>query len=372
MSVYKQENAGQLPLSSSSQQIEYFTVASYKMTSSGVSHTLYHGQPLQTPQQPHLHQQQKHKFDLESINEISRTSTNSTLASVSSDIYLDPNHDYKLVLTFNKEEIDLVRTTWREMISDDISKSDKSQGSSGAGHSSIASSLFCIQFYSNLLAMDSNLEKLFPSIKHQAVSFAGVLSTAIHSLENLEGLDAYLSNLGKRHARILGIDPPHFELMGVALMKTFKDRFGEGFTLELERCWARLYTYLANSILQFGIDPVLKNDKINDEFNFVMSRTTTSTSTSSTQASSLFDNSRPMSFSSSASAVAAPSTLNQKRAVSTSSAAQLRTKNKQALPPVPTSASSKSKMSKGNRGFGKVKPSSIEDGAGDDEKCVIM
>lgn len=103
-----------------------------------------------------------------------------------------------------------------------------------------------------------------------------------------------MSNLGKRHARILGIDPPHFELMGIALLKTFKDRFGVNFSLELERCWARLYTYLANSILQFGIDPVIKNGKVNEEFNFI----SRSPSVQSSQVSSIFDNPRSMSIAS--------------------------------------------------------------------------
>lgn len=215
--------------------------------------------------------------------QLHRTTTAQTLQtqhteqSLSSDVqYLD-SRDVKLVLNFSQKEIQLVRKTWKEMISDDINKE------AATNHASIASSLFCIQFYSNLLAMEPELEKMFPSIKHQAVSFAGVLATAIHNLETLHALDDYLNNLGKRHARILGIDPPHFELMGVALLKTFQDRFGPNFSLELERCWARLYTYLANSILQFGVDPVLKVDKLNSDL-YALERT----SSHQTQ-NSLFD-----------------------------------------------------------------------------------
>ncbi|CDR40615.1 CYFA0S05e02454g1_1 [Cyberlindnera fabianii] len=210
--------------------------------------------------------------------------TATTEHSLSSDVQYTHSADVKLVLNFTPTEIELVRTTWKEMISDDLSKDG------ATNHASIASSLFCIQFYSNLLAMEPELEKMFPSIKHQAVSFSGVLATAIINLENLSTLDDYLSNLGKRHSRILGIDPPHFELMGVALLKTFHDRFGINFSLELERCWARLYTYLANSILQFGIDPVLRVDKINTDLQ-TLERTSTqnslfdqrSVSTASTQ-----------------------------------------------------------------------------------------
>lgn len=197
--------------------------------------------------------------------DLSRQKSNTM--SLSSNLYIEPEYNVQLVLNFSSREIKLIRDTWYEMLSDDLHQNltDKNQTTS-INHASIASSLFCIQFYANLLGMDPNLERMFPSIKHQAISFAGVLSTAIINLENLKTLDAYLQNLGKRHSRILGIDPPHFELMGTALLKTFHDRFGSNFSLELERCWARLYSYLANSILQFGIDPVLKIDKINNEW----------------------------------------------------------------------------------------------------------
>ena len=124
--------------------------------------------------------------------------------------------------------------------------------------STIASSLFCRQFYFNLLSKDPELEKLFPSIKHQAVSFAGILTFTISQLENLSNLDEYLSKLGKLHARILNIEAPQFQLMGEALIQTFQERFGYKFNKELETLWIKFYLYLANSILQYGIDPVLK------------------------------------------------------------------------------------------------------------------
>lgn len=143
-----------------------------------------------------------------------------------------------------------------------------SEPKGNAMSNSFASSLFCSQFYANLLSMDPELERMFPSIRHQAVSFAGVLSMAIKNLDNLQLLESYLVDLGKRHARILDIEPPHFELMGAAFQKTLQDRFHVRGTLELEQVWSRLYSYLANSILQFGIDPVLQVNLNEDEIVF--------------------------------------------------------------------------------------------------------
>lgn len=170
---------------------------------------------------------------------------------------------YKVNLNLNKKEIELIRYTWNIMLLDEEnSVSGKIPGLFKKNNAStIASSLFCRQFYSNLLSMSPELEKLFPSIKHQAVAFAGVMSFAITQLENLSNLDDYLNKLGKRHSRILGIEPSQFELMGEALIETFHERFGYKFTRELEILWIKLYLYLSNSLLQFGIDPVLKFNK---------------------------------------------------------------------------------------------------------------
>lgn len=239
---------------------------------------------------------------------------------------------YKIVLNLTKREIKLIRDSWNILLSDEGSVDNKSSsffkrvfkssrsssisqgqasnlvesskksmlqrvptGRSAHGSintvknapqtatmasSSISSSLFCAQFYSNFLSMDPDLEKLYPSLKHQATAFAGVLTMAINNLEDLTAMEAYLNNLGKRHARVLGIHPPQFEMMGIAFLRTIRDRFGVYCTFELEETWARLYSYLANSILQFGIDPILKVDFAENELhlpvpNLIENTTTT-------------------------------------------------------------------------------------------------
>lgn len=215
---------------------------------------------------------------------------------------------YKIVLKLDAREMQLLRESWSMILNEDVttdtirakqptkktSKFNKlaplNSHTSNMRRSSVtsiesstsvvpetkasvqsnafASSLFCSQFYANLLSMDPELERMFPSTRHQAVAFAGVINTAIKSLENLQALETFLVSLGKRHARILGIEPPHFELMGVAFLKTLQDRFGVHCTIELEEVWSRLYSYLANSILQFGIDPYLQIDLNQDTIVF--------------------------------------------------------------------------------------------------------
>lgn len=136
-----------------------------------------------------------------------------------------------------------------------------SHGGPGFNTASFSSYLFCIQFYNNLIGMDPEIERLIPSIRHQASAFAGVIQVAIDTLEDLSKMKESLLNLGHLHARILGIDSPYFKTMGDALIKTFQDWFGnspESFPLELEEAWIKLYCFLANSIIQGGIDPIIE------------------------------------------------------------------------------------------------------------------
>ncbi|KAG7195555.1 uncharacterized protein KQ657_003322 [Scheffersomyces spartinae] len=228
--------------------------------------------------------------------QLEKMSTRSTI-----DSNLSTRSQYLIKLTLSKSDIDLLRYTWNVMLLNENIEEETNNTSSripgtfansllanaSNGHShhsnakyalnSMASSLFCRQFYDNLLSMEPKLIKMFPSLHHQAVSFAGVLSFAISQLENLSSLEDFLCVLGKKHSRILGISADSFELMGEALVKTFHERFGVRFTRELESLWIKLYCYLADSILQFGIDPVMRLDYQGEEYNNHMTMNTPAT-----------------------------------------------------------------------------------------------
>lgn len=179
---------------------------------------------------------------------------------------------YRVRLELSPKDISLLRYTWNRMLVDEpvpeqalvlhipgsIWQNTKAKSLPLPRLSLGALSTFCTQLYLNLLTMDPDLEQAFPSLRHQAISMAGVMSLAINSLDNLSNLDDYLEQLGKRHSRILGIEPFQYEMMGEALIQTFVERFGTRFTHELEILWIKFYLYLANSFIQFGMDPVLR------------------------------------------------------------------------------------------------------------------
>lgn len=187
--------------------------------------------------------------------------------------FLENPVQYRAQLNLSQHEIDMVRYTWNKMLMED--KSNRPNRMPGQfpdlgftpttetpNCSSVSLSLFCRQLYMNLLARDPELEKMFPSIKHQSISFAGVMTLIVSQLENLSVLQSYFISLAKKHSRVLGIEPPQFELMGEALIQTFKERFGNQFTLELEILWIKVFLFLANSLMQMGIDPVLKPELV--------------------------------------------------------------------------------------------------------------
>lgn len=193
---------------------------------------------------------------------------------------------YKIKLYLSQREIQLIKDSWFLLINEDIPtkdsysiffnriirKTDTNNTINENDNISINSSssklvnlsgggLFFWQLYENLIAMDPMLEQLFPTLKHQTTSFAIVLENSIENLNDLSQLDEYLQNLGKRHSRVFGIQRPNFELMGIAFLKTLQDRLSYLCTSEIIKSWSRLYSFLANSILQFGIDPIVQFNK---------------------------------------------------------------------------------------------------------------
>ncbi|OBA24325.1 globin-like protein, partial [Metschnikowia bicuspidata var. bicuspidata NRRL YB-4993] len=205
---------------------------------------------------------------------VTRVASRTSMASA---LYV--KSQYRVSLDLSAKEISLLRYMWNQMLGEELAEEKSGRPSSALPipgslwaqakekpasstprHALGASSMFCSQLYLNLLTMDPGLEVEFPLLRHQAVSMAGVLSLAVNSFENLAQLDDYLVELGNRHSRILGIEPAQFELMGEAFIQTFHERFGTRFTHELEVLWIKFYMYLANSLLQFGLDPVMRPD----------------------------------------------------------------------------------------------------------------
>ncbi len=169
----------------------------------------------------------------------------------------------KVELDLTPEEIAILKKTWNYILNDDSDDPDEKRHlpigghgyASGPSRSAVGSTLFFRQMYANLISIAPGIENLFPSILHQSVAFGGVITAALSNIDKIYILDDYLGSLGRRHARVLGIEPFQYELLGTSLVRTLEERFEDDFTEEAEESWLKLYNYLCNKLLQEGIDP---------------------------------------------------------------------------------------------------------------------
>lgn len=182
---------------------------------------------------------------------ISTTPLDAKASAASVDSFMTLEQFPDLNVTFSTWEITEIRQSWASMRDDQL---EVSQEKANVG---TASAFFCQQFYENLLGEYPELSVLFPSIKSQASSMAGILALVISQLDNLARVKEVLIALGKRHSRIIGVEVTHYELVGNALLRTLADRIQDEFTPELENAWIKFFTYITNMMLQAGEDPPL-------------------------------------------------------------------------------------------------------------------
>lgn len=177
--------------------------------------------------------------------------------------YHDVNNDQNIILMDNNNNVlsnNVYMKANDRIDNDQFNNIDISKLYLTINGKMIMDSIFCTQVYENLIALDSQLDISFPTLRHQTVGTSKIINKLIQNLEDTSVLDDDLKSLGKRHSRIIGINVEQFSALGIALLKTFDDRFGILFSNELSDLWLRLYTYLANSLLIFGEDPQLVQD----------------------------------------------------------------------------------------------------------------
>ncbi|ODV86418.1 hypothetical protein CANARDRAFT_211816 [[Candida] arabinofermentans NRRL YB-2248] len=184
----------------------------------------------------------------------------------------------RVELKLTTAEIELLRSSWsRNVLAADILIEKTQDKIIEPSSSMFASSSFWIQVYETLLDEHPELDRILPSIKHQTVSFASIVYMAILNLEDLSRMADFMGNLGRRHCRVFGVEAPYFEAMGVSLVDTLYNRLSD---IRVIKLWGRLYCFLANSLIQAGLDdPLLTDDmlydSINLSYNFNLNRTAT-------------------------------------------------------------------------------------------------
>lgn len=127
-----------------------------------------------------------------------------------------------------EKQIELVQTSWEKCIP-------------------IADTAASI-FYAKLFELDPEVRPLFKSdIKEQGKKLMTMISTAVRSLKNLDGLVGAVQDMGRRHAGY-GVKDEHYETVGAALIWTLGQGLGEDFTEETKEAWVTVYTLLADTM----------------------------------------------------------------------------------------------------------------------------
>lgn len=105
---------------------------------------------------------------------------------------------------------------------------------------------FANRFYANLFQDYPESQSLFDSARmdKQKRLLVASLVQVVHNLENPEFLGEYLGKMGERHHGY-GTKEEHFEWVGLTLLKTLQEMFGDEWTREINHQWAMAYDVIA-------------------------------------------------------------------------------------------------------------------------------
>ena len=103
-------------------------------------------------------------------------------------------------------------------------------------------------FYGKLFSLDPSIQSLFrDDLREQGRNLTAMISVAVGSLSRPEKITLAVRQLGKRHAAY-GVEPRHYELVGVALLWMLERVLGEAFTPQVRAAWTAAYDLLATTM----------------------------------------------------------------------------------------------------------------------------
>ena len=110
---------------------------------------------------------------------------------------------------------------------------------------------FVESFYHHLLTDNPDAKPLFAhtDMKKQRQMLLQSLVFTVENLRNPDALSETLKGLGTRHVKY-GALPAHYPLVGGALLKTFEQYLGDGWTPEVKQAWIDAYQAITNLMLE--------------------------------------------------------------------------------------------------------------------------
>lgn len=112
------------------------------------------------------------------------------------------------------------------------------------------------RFYEHLFASAPALRRLFPTdMTVQRAKLMQLLGGAVGLADKPHLLVPMLRQLGARHGA-QGVQPAHYPLMGLALLKTLEEQLGSAFDEATCTAWESLYALIAGLMLE-GCEPAV-------------------------------------------------------------------------------------------------------------------
>jgi hemoglobin-like flavoprotein len=100
-------------------------------------------------------------------------------------------------------------------------------------------------FYGRLFALDPSLRPMFKhDLTEQKMKLMQTLAVAVRGLDDLDSLVPVLQALGRRHVDY-GVEAPHYDTVGAALLWTLEQGLGDDFTPATEEAWIAVYDIVA-------------------------------------------------------------------------------------------------------------------------------
>lgn len=100
------------------------------------------------------------------------------------------------------------------------------------------------RFYTRLLKRYPHLREMFKGdLKQQGQLFTKSITIVIQNLEDANGVETMLRELGERHEQY-GVERNHYELASKVLIGSVRQATGIRFTYEIHKAWDAFYRYV--------------------------------------------------------------------------------------------------------------------------------
>ena len=109
-------------------------------------------------------------------------------------------------------------------------------------------------FYAELFALDPTLRTLFVgNLERQGDKLVQMIGAAVGLLDQPRRLMPVLRQLGQRHVGY-GVRRSHYDVVGLALVRTLELTLGNRFTDEVRAAWIKFYRLVATTMMAAAED----------------------------------------------------------------------------------------------------------------------